>query len=120
MVTLSIKANAGKVGNLRETVYNVSPFCVRNPCKDMFRTKAISILISMQVPWHFQKVHYNVIPEHAVAMRDHMFNRSAGCCARVSITLRWDIPVVLNQNYKMAKSTIKTQLYLLAMSGWIT
>ena len=26
----------------------------------------------------------------------------------------------LRVNYKMAKRTVKTQLYLLAMSGWIT
>jgi hypothetical protein len=35
--------------------------------------------------------------------------------------LRWAIHVVLNQNYYVnGKSTVKTQIYLLAMKGWIT
>jgi len=33
--------------------------------------------------------------------------------------LIWAILVVLNQNYKKSKNTVKTQLYLLAMWGWI-
>jgi len=52
--------------------------------------------------------------------RQRKYRQSQQSSFEIDKILRWDIPVVWNQNYKNGISTVKTQLYLLAMSGWIT